>query len=1248
MIQVLKNAAYKHGYLFITAAWLYTFSFVFTNYWSYGSSPVKVQTTLNNHIAQQENRFRQIANSADTLENLISDSASPVSKQLLNNELGIFVFQINDLGNPIQLYWNSSQMFIQTQDVLKPDGFYPVTYQNGLFELMKHTVYHDQKTYVIIGLLPLRWDYFIHNKYLKAEFAGFPNIEHLYRISDQANALPITNTNGKVLFKIERKENISIDHPDSISLLLRVAGLIFIVFFINSVSFEVLKKRGFFKGLFILLSVVIALRFLSYRFASFFNLRKLELFDSFIYASNTVHPSLGDLLINSILVFWVLSFIKFTKPSVWENWQQKLPPQLLKVAGFAALFFFALSVFEVADIIMGLVRDSKISFDVTDFFGLTVYTFISFAILYFLILSLFYLSHILLSISTQADYNLYWRIVIVAASGLFLLSFNIGGATVSVKVVALCWLVLYILLLEYRKKDMNVSILNSSFFLFWIIFFCTSASALVIYQNNLVEFQQRKKMADKLASQIDPSGENLLSLAITNFSNNFFVSNFERLKSPQSNKQIKDSLIRENFSGYLNKYDTRIYTYTNTFQPLFNEDSTSYPKIHSILSNQRRLADMPEIYYYENGSDRFSYLYEKEIVSKDSGLLGYMIVVVKPKRYKSDALYPELFRLSDNGPDISGNYSYAVYTHLHLLINVNDYPFADTITTAQIPRYEFEEKKGPGNYSELWYNTGNNKVIVIARKNSWFIQSLTLFSYLFCFFITLVVLFHLARFILKARFRWRNIKELFVFNIRLQIQTTIVFISIFSFIVIGVATISFFILRFDRNNEEKLGSAIQVMTNEIQENIKNQLTFNDLEAETDLNYTGDLERRIIQISELHNVDINFYDVNGNLKVSTQPYIYNKQILSEKMQPNAFYELHYNHRTQFFQKEHIGNFYYLSVYTPVKESDGTVIAYLNIPYLNSENELNQEISNFLVTLINLNAFIFILAGAIALFLTNRITASFELIGNKMKAINLGEKNEEILWNRNDEIGVLVNEYNKMLNKLEESAQALARSEREGAWQEMARQVAHEIKNPLTPMKLSIQYLQKAVDNNADNVKELAQQVARTLVEQIDQLSTIAGDFSQFANIGNATPQKFDITEVLESLIVLYTSNASVDIHWIKEEGNYQIIQDKVQINRLFTNLIKNAIEASPKQEEKIIFIRQYNEDNQIVIAITDKGPGIPENMRQRIFTPNFTTKSSGTGLGLAICKGIVEKAFGKIWFETKTGEGTTFYVSLPMK
>lgn len=266
---------------------------------------------------------------------------------------------------------------------------------------------------------------------------------------------------------------------------------------------------------------------------------------------------------------------------------------------------------------------------------------------------------------------------------------------------------------------------------------------------------------------------------------------------------------------------------------------------------------------------------------------------------------------------------------------------------------------------------------------------------------------------------------------------------------------------------------------------------------------------------------------------------------------------------------------------------------------------------------------------------------------MKKINLGTHNEAIEWNRNDEIGSLVGEYNKMVSKLDESAAAMAKTEREGAWREMAKQVAHEIKNPLTPMKLSMQFLQRSIETNAPDVKELTTKVANTLVEQIDHLSKIASEFSQFANIEQADKAAFDLNESLESIRQLHDSNEEVTISWQLQQVPVIVYADKTHINRLFTNLILNALQSVPDSRRPQIEVQELLRGDHVLVKIKDNGEGISEAVQSKIFAPNFTTKTSGTGLGLAMSKRIVEQAGGSIWFETLEGEGTSFFVSLPV-
>lgn len=1241
MINTLRNAAYKHGYLIITAAWLYTISFIFINYWSYSSSPEKVRDNLTLRLQKEEAGFSRILADTGLLYNLLKKNTRPPVPE--KDGMGLFIYQRSPHENGSQLvFWNTNRMYADNEVLPSKDGHYFIENQNGEFILFQKTLSIRGRDYTVIGLVPVRWDYFIENAYLHSDFAGFTGLNRQYAIGNAPGSLGITDKAGKVLYRIKLKEGKSFISYDGTTLLLRVLAIILFFIFIHSVALELVHRIRFSLGFLFLLGVIIFFRLLAYRFSFPFDYSKLPLYDPSVYASNFLHPSLGDLLVNALLLFWLVGFYKSHNDG--QPWLKLgIPPKVYICLNLVILTLFS---FLLAGIINSLVKDSKISFDVTNLSSLSIYSVLSFIILCLLVLSFFLFSQVLLSPANRAGYPVYYQALCIVLVGFaYVLLFTTGTST-RVHMVVLVWLLGYVLLLNFRKKDIDQPLLRSSFFIFWVMIFALSIAALVIFQNSKVEFEQRKRIAEKLITQTDPSGENLLNIAATNFDDAFLSRNFQRLSEREyANKYIKDSLINQNFSGYLNKYDTRIYTYDSLFHPLFNEDSTRFATIKTIILNQATPTIIQDLYSYNNTTDGFSYVYEK-VIRKNETVQGYLFVIMKSKRYKSEALYPELFNQSqDIASDLNTNYAYAVYSKGKLINHFNTYDFPSLLDRKKIPAFEFSLRRVDG-YSELWYNSGSDKQVLVVKRNNWLIESLTLFAYLFCAFLFIMLVFHLGSFLIRARFKWSALKGMLRLTIRSQIQSTIIFLSVFSFVVIGIATISFFILRFHRNNEDRLSKSIQVMATEINSRMNAIRAFDDLPD--NIGVHQELEKTIAEISDQHNVDINYFNLAGNLVISTQPYIYNKQLLSTKMEPTAFYQLQQEHSIRFIQSERIGSFEFLSIYVPLNDEKGNPYAYLNIPYLNSQSELNQEISGFLATLINLNAFIFLIAGAIAFFLTSRITASFSLIGKKMQDMNLSKVNEEIVWNREDEIGMLVNEYNKMVKKLEQSARALAQSEREGAWREMARQVAHEIKNPLTPMKLSIQYLQKAIQKGAPNVKDLIENLSETLIEQIDQLTKIAGDFSQFANIGNARLETFAITEVLNSVVRLYAANPRIEVIWEKTPGDYSIYGDRVQMSRLFTNLFQNAIEASEDKEAMVkIYINQLQDHEGVLITLRDESGGIPEDRQMNIFKPNFTTKSSGTGLGLAICKGIVEQANGQIWFTSQDGVGTAFYIRLPL-
>jgi two-component system nitrogen regulation sensor histidine kinase NtrY len=1245
-MQYLRKAFLKHGYLLIAAAWLYTLSFIVSNYLSYNTSPKRTQSKLTILVNKGLQDINDICKDSILISDCLDEKTfTKAQLSLANKPFGFFVYAFNDVGNPIITFWNSNNFYVKQEDLANADGNYFVHYQSGDYVLSKHTVALKNKKALCVGVLPVRWQYFIENKYLPTEFNAYAGLEDSYEISTDSNALQIKDANGKLLFGIKQKSNRYYYRYDVATIVLRRLAIVLLLLFINYVSVEAVAISSFRRGFALLIASLLSLRFISYVLPFPFDFAELGLFDPSVYASNFINRSLGDLLINTVFLFWIINFYRLHH---LQN-NSKLHIVSKKYVAYIYLAYITLICLNIVNVIRSLVIDSKISFNVTDFFSLTVYSYISFIILCLLALSFFYLAQLLIRPVFRAGISIGIQLLIVCLTGLAFFSFNIGNAFVLPGFFVLLWLMFFLWIVNYRAKKSEEPIINSSLLVFWMMFFAVSMSAMLIYQNKEVELLQRKRMAETLSIQNSGQEENLLRIATADFTDTFLHSNCNRFYNEYSNKFLKDSLTSKEFSGFLNKYETRIYTYDSLYKALYNDDSAQYAFIETIRVNQAKAVDSNGLYaFFSNKNNQQSYLFEKKI-SNGAITEGYLFVLLIPKKFISETLFPVLFKQGNGLVNEAGShYAYAVYNKAKLISHENEYPFPLEIPASERNAYGFQSTNKNG-FNELLYVAGNDRQVIIVAENDWLLQFITLFAYLLTSFLIVVIAFYVTGFLVKERFSIKAIKQFFLtLNIRSQINLIIVGVCFVSFMIIGVATVSFFIVRFNNNNEERLFKSIRLVADEIEAKVNTQLELDDVLTIYDIGKTTELEKKVAEIAETHNVDINFYSTSGKLLTSSQPYIYNKYLLSDKMQPVAFYQLHYLHAFRFAQTEKIGRLSFLSLYIPLTNREGKEYGYLNIPNLNSQAELNEEISGFLATLINLNAFIFLLAGAVAFIITNRITHSFSLISEKMKDVSLNKVNEHIVWERNDEIGALVNEYNKMVKKLEESANALAKAERESAWREMARQVAHEIKNPLTPMKLSIQYLQRSLEAGNTNIKELSNQVAATLVEQIDQLSNIAGDFSQFANINNAKPDRYDISDTVKAIVQMHQTNTALTIQWQKEDGTYIVYADKTQMNRLFTNLIKNAIEASEKHNEAGIIIHQSNNSaTTVLIKITDKGEGIDAAIQSKIFTPNFTTKSSGTGLGLAICKGIVENANGKIWFTTQQNEGTTFYVELPL-
>ena len=391
--------------------------------------------------------------------------------------------------------------------------------------------------------------------------------------------------------------------------------------------------------------------------------------------------------------------------------------------------------------------------------------------------------------------------------------------------------------------------------------------------------------------------------------------------------------------------------------------------------------------------------------------------------------------------------------------------------------------------------------------------------------------------------------------------------------------------------------------------------------------TGNSEANQVDFNEFANTystDLTLFNLNGEVLITTQPKIYEFGLQARRMNGRAFIYLSKLQRSEFVNDEKIGKLSYKAAYVPIRDSKSQTIAYLQLPYFSNETDYKERIGSLLNIMINVYALVFIAIGLFAVIIARQITAPLSFIQNSLSKTMYGKKNEPIKWARNDEIGALITEYNNMISQLENSAQRLAQSERESAWREMAKQVAHEIKNPLTPLKLGLQLLDKSWKDKDPKFDQKFERFSKSFVEQIESLSSIASEFSAFAKMPDTRLEHINLFEILTQAVTIFKHMDNVRITYTVPEAPFILNADRDQLLRCFNNLLKNAIEATRPDHEGVIEINHLVTSKNMLLTIKDNGNGIPEELREKIFEPNFTTKSSGTGLGLAFVKKLYRK------------------------
>ena len=403
--------------------------------------------------------------------------------------------------------------------------------------------------------------------------------------------------------------------------------------------------------------------------------------------------------------------------------------------------------------------------------------------------------------------------------------------------------------------------------------------------------------------------------------------------------------------------------------------------------------------------------------------------------------------------------------------------------------------------------------------------------------------------------------------------------------------------------------------------------------------------KINELAQIHNLEINIYGLDGKLLKSSKA-AFSIDPVSPPIPKYILKLVQSSIEKRYVDIKNIDGKKNRSSYSLIKDEKFKPLGILNLPYVEDDGFYEKELKNFLLKLGQVYAFMLLIAFGLAYFLSTFITKSLKTISDKLRETSLTQKNEKIVLEANSkEINLLIRAYNGMVDELEKSAVKLAQSEREEAWREMAKQVAHEIKNPLTPMRLTVQSFQRKFDTNDPELKQKLNDYSKTLIQQIDTMSSVASAFSNFASMPAQQNETLNVVNIVEMTLDIFNEDYIV---FESDEKSIISKMDRAQLIRIITNLVKNAIQSIPEnQVEKSVLVSVKKQDNNVLILVKDNGIGIEPDNIDRIFEPKFTTKNSGMGLGLGIIKNIIENYKGTITFETEFGKGATFIVSLPI-
>ncbi|WP_316819675.1 HAMP domain-containing sensor histidine kinase [Pedobacter gandavensis] len=1150
--------------------------------------------------------------------------------------INLLVYEKNNLE-----FWSSFSAFPSSLESIA-EGSSFIQLPNGWYEVIRKTT----GNFALVFLIEVIDQYNIQNQYLHNDLSPHllpSNSLSLATFAD-TDVYGINNFDGRLLFEVKLKPGYTKSIYSKIEVWLWVIGLFSICLFVNSFCVWMVKKGRLLSATLLLSLFFAVLRITDLEYGWFNQQFDLLIFSPTIYAESFFLPSLGDFLLNVFAITWLVYFIyKHRNEYHLPNWLNHN-----KIAGWVfyliLLAFFGALALITDQVFFGLIINSKINFDITNIINLGWVSWVSIVILCLVWFNIYLIITVLLELSKSLEVTNKERLILFLVAFFCYLAYRLS-TDFSIFFVVYA---LFILIVGWNVflKDNKFSI-----GIFTAIFFCLAFMSSIKYLKfiDIKERNKRLTIAQKLESTDDPKIISAIeSLEVGIYTDNF-VADYFKQPSLRRSDLLQRHINKQFLGGYLSKFEYNIYEYDSRDSSL-NERGVPLSYYKKLVQAGSIKASESNFFYRVNDTFGYQNYFGIIPIFQDNHILGTLVIELKSQQYNYNSQLPDiLIDRKNTSEDDYSNYSFAFYSYGRLVNQSGPYTYKlSSLDFKAEPRKPQTIRDSLG-YTHVVYMPIASKTIVVSKEKVSYVSRLATLSFFFLVFIIFSVTLYALIWVLKnideSWGGWFNINRSLMINAnkilyKTRIQFSIVLSVVATLVIVGWTTYFYIRDEYRLQQEDYIQDKIR----------KVQFSYEKRILSTGLPATNEESIRFFnEFADVNGAYLNLFDANGNLLFTSLPRIYDFGIIGRKMGAKAYVYLNQMQRSEYINPdERIGDFSYSSAYAPIRNAMNETVAYIGLPYYANEADYQRKIGLYINTLINIYALVFVAIGILAVFLANQITSPLTFIQESIRKTKLGQKNQPIQWSRHDEIGSLIREYNKMIAALEESAAKLARSEREIAWREMAKQVAHEIKNPLTPLKLGVQLLEKSWKEKDPNFEKKFERFNKSFIEQIDSLASIASEFSNFAKMPDTKLEKLSLLPIIQQARDVFTNTQNVEIYIFNHTTiEVMILGDKDQLLRTFNNLLKNAIEAASPEARCVIKVNVMNDEENVFVEVEDNGKGIDQEQQDKIFVPNFTTKSSGTGLGLAFVKQAVENAGGTVSFKSFTDVGTTFYLSFPL-